>query len=131
MKKTIVTRQTKQRQLIYNNVVNRCDHPTADMIYEAVKKKDKKVSKGTVYRNLNILSDMGKITHVEVPGGDRFDRTTYPHYHIHCIRCGKVEDVDIKYNYQSDKKMATKSGYAIKGHNIVFEGLCPKCKKNI
>lgn len=128
MKKSIVTRQTKQRQLVYENVINRCDHPTADMIYEAVRKKDKKVSKGTVYRNLNILSDKGMITHVQVPGGDRFDSTIGPHHHIYCTRCGKVEDINIKYNYQTDKKIASKSGYEIKGHSIVFEGLCPKCK---
>lgn len=128
MEKAIVMRQTKQRQLVYDNVASRCDHPTVDMIYEAVRKKDKNISKGTVYRNLNILSDIGKINHVEVPGGDRFDSTVFPHYHIHCVRCGKVEDVDMKYDYQSDKKIASKSGYEIKGHNIVYEGLCPKCK---
>lgn len=128
MKKSIIPRKTKQRQLVYESVMSRCDHPTADMIYEAVRTKDKRISKGTVYRNLNILSEMGKITHVEVPGGDRFDSTIFPHYHIHCTGCGKVEDVDIKYNHQIDKKIASKYGYEIKGHDMVFDGLCPKCK---
>lgn len=127
-KENVNTRETKQRKIVYNVVMSRCDHPTADMIYESVRKIDKKISKGTVYRNLNLLSDMGKITHVEVPGGDRFDSTLGPHYHVHCIRCGNVEDVNLKYNYNKDKKIEEESGFYIKGHKLIFEGLCPMCQ---
>lgn len=122
-------RDTKQRQLVLDNVLGRCDHPTADMIYESVRKKDQNISKGTVYRNLNMLSSMGKITHVKVPGGDRFDSTLGSHYHVHCTKCGTVEDVNIKYNNKKDKEIEEQTGYNIIGHSLVFEGLCPKCKK--
>ena len=122
-------RDTKQRKLVLETVLGRYDHPTADMIYESVRKKDKKISKGTVYRNLNMLSSMGKITHVEVPGGDRFDSTLGPHYHVHCTNCGAVEDVKIDYNYKKDKEIEKETGYNITGHSLVFEGLCPMCDK--
>jgi len=60
-------RNSKQRQIILNAVMSRCDHPTADQIYFDVRTKDNKISRGTVYRNLRILSGNGEITNVKIP----------------------------------------------------------------
>ena len=66
-------RSTKQRQLIQEAVEKRHDHPTADQIYLDVRAADERVSRGTVYRNLGILSASGQISNVKVPAADRFD----------------------------------------------------------
>ena len=63
------TRYSYQREVIYNNVMSRKDHPTAEQIYEDVKKEIPNISLGTVYRNLNFLSDEGKILKVDLESG--------------------------------------------------------------
>ena len=82
-------RETKQRRLVLQAVRSRHDHPTAEQIYEDVHATDPKISHGTVYRNLNCLSEDGIICHVRVPGADRYDLRTDLHYHIYCVKCKK------------------------------------------
>lgn len=122
-------RQTRQRQLVLDTVKERLDHPTADMLYLDVRKKDEKISRGTVYRNLNVLADEGEILHIKVPGVDRFDWRTDYHYHVLCTGCGKVSDLDEKYNKALDRRIGKESGYQIARHRTIFEGLCPECQR--
>ena len=65
---------SRQRELIRNHLQSRCDHPTAEMIYTALKENDPKLSLGTVYRNLRLLSELGQISRLPGEDGpDRFD----------------------------------------------------------
>ena len=122
-------RETKQRHVILEVVKEHHDHPRADQIYEDVCKLDRRISRGTVYRNLSCLSDDGKICHVRVPGADRYDSRTDLHYHLICMRCGAVMDVPMDYQEQIDRMTAKKTGYLVNRHRIVVEGLCPDCQK--
>lgn len=61
-------RNTRQRQLVLDAVRVRCDHPTAEDVYRDVHAIDEHVSRGTVYRNLNLLAETGVITTVKAPG---------------------------------------------------------------
>lgn len=60
-------RDTRQRKLILDAVRRHTDHPSADQIFIEVRSTDSKISRGTVYRNLNYLADAGEITHVRAP----------------------------------------------------------------
>ncbi len=75
-------RYSQQREMILTCLRGTTAHPTADMIYQALKPENPKLSLGTVYRNLNQLADDGYIMrlpfHVE-----RYDANTQPHLH-HC-----------------------------------------------
>ena len=76
---------SRQRECIKEYLMHTTEHPTADTVYEHVKEEFPRISLGTVYRNLNLLADMGealKITTLD--GGDRFDGCTKPHYHFTC-----------------------------------------------
>ena len=75
-------RETKQRRIVLETVRSHTDHPTANTICEEVHAIDRKISQGTVYRNLNCLSEDGEILHIKVPGADRYDLRTDLHYHI-------------------------------------------------
>ena len=86
-------RETKQRRIVLETVRCHTDHPTANTIYEEVHAIDGKISQGTVYRNLSCLSEDGEILHIKVPGADRYDLRTDLHYHIICLKCGKVIDI--------------------------------------
>lgn len=121
-------RDTKQRRLVLQVVQERRDHPTADTIYEAVRSRDSRVSRGTVYRNLHLLSEEGDVYHVRAPGADRFDLRTDPHDHIICIRCKKVVDAPETRLLSLDAEVAAATGYRILCHQTIYEGLCPDCQ---
>ena len=120
-------RNSKQRQMILDAVMTRCDHPTADQIYLDVRAKDDKISRGTVYRNLGILSEKDEITNVKVPSADRYDSRLDRHYHIFCTGCGKVFDAPLKYREQYDEQIEKEPGFKINRHRLIFEGLCTEC----
>lgn len=108
--------------------MSRCDHPTADQIYFDVRTKDNKIGRGTVYRNLRILSGNGEITNVKVPSADRYDSRLGRHYHIYCISCGNVFDAPLDYHIEYDEQIEKKTGFQINRHRLIFEDLCLECK---
>lgn len=122
-------RDTKQRQLILDCVTEHHDHPTADDIYLDVRQRDSKISRGTVYRNLNVLSEDGSILHIKVPGADRFDSRKDNHYHIKCTECGRLIDISLPYEPQLDACAGAESGFLNISHQTFFEGVCPECNK--
>ena len=120
-------RTTRQRQLVLAAVRARADHPTADQIFLDAREADGKISRGTVYRNLDELAAQGEITHARLPGADRYDLRQDQHYHLYCTRCGQVVDAPIPYRPEDDAAVAQSTGFRIARHRLVFEGLCPAC----
>lgn len=123
-------RNTKQKELVLNAVNCLMCHATADEVYSYIKEKYPSISKGTVYRNLNVLAEEGKIKRIELPNeADRFDHTVDSHYHIKCIKCGKVYDVRRDDILNPIDLVKNKNGFDYMDCNIVFKGICPNCKK--
>lgn len=127
----IQRRNTRQRQLVLDAVEHLDDHPTAEEIYEYVHKTDDHVSRGTVYRNLNLLAQKGIILDVRVPGGDRFDHRTDCHPHLVCTECGKVMDAPYPADMHADEEVAKATGYSGVFHYSVFMGVCPECQQRL
>lgn len=125
------TRNTVQRAIIADELACLANHPTADEVYESVHEEHPTISRATVYRTLNRLSDEGKIGRVRINNGaDRFDHRSFPHYHVRCVRCGRVDDVMIDPIGEDVNKAAAKvSGYRICGHSLQFDGICPACQQ--
>ena len=125
-------RMTHQRQVILEEVMKDPGHPTADEIYERVRKKLPRISMGTVYRNLDILVSSGFISRIE-PGLPqmRFDGKTREHYHITCIRCGKIENAPIEPFGDTlntlEHALGRLTKFGIFGHKLEFMGLCKEC----
>jgi len=123
-------RMTNQRQVILEEIRKVNTHPTADEVYEMVRKRLPRISLGTVYRNLEILSTRGLIQKIgPVSIQMRFDGITKNHYHLRCIYCGSVEDAPIDPMENLERAIREKSDYSIIGHKLEFIGICPKCKK--
>ena len=123
------TRSTIQRSLVLEAVREVHGHATADEIYHHITSKYPTVSRGTVYRNLNLLAEMGEIRRVEVPGGaDHFEHKSPPHYHVRCIKCGKIFDVDMPFITDLEKNIRDRRGFEFLSHDIVFQGICPACR---
>lgn len=122
-------RNTKQRTLILDIVRAHGDHPTAEDIYRDVHEQNPKVSRGTVYRNLNLLKETGDIISIEVPGGNRFDRRCDPHAHVICCSCGAVCDAMVEHDHTVDGMAERQTGYIITRHETLFYGICPSCQE--
>lgn len=123
-------RMTRQRQVILEELRNTNLHPTADEVYELVRKRLPRISLGTVYRNLEILSGAGIIQKLEIGGTQkRFDGKPGNHYHVRCIRCGRAEDIPVKSAAVIEDAFRDVCDYQITGHQLVLTGLCPKCKE--
>jgi Fur family peroxide stress response transcriptional regulator len=87
-------RYSRQREEILRVVQTTDTHPTADWVYEQVRKTLPHVSLGTVYRNLNLLADEGLIQRVILDDGIvRFDGNTHDHHHFICTKTGKIYDI--------------------------------------
>lgn len=124
-------RNTYQKTLIKDIVLNTCTHPSADSVYEKVKEVCPTVSKATVYRVLSDLADKGEVFKVRVlDGPDRFDKTLHKHYHVKCSCCGKVVDTGYICHDDLEKVAEKDSDFKITGHEIIFEGICPDCQVN-
>lgn len=122
-------RNTRQRQIVLNAVTHRYDHPTAEQIYQDVQEVDSHISRGTVYRNLDVLERQNLLFQVHAPEANRFDLRCDNHYHMICTSCGKVCDAPVEYESQHDQTVAKLTGYQITRHQALWEGICPECQK--
>ena len=122
-------RATRQRQMILEELSKVTSHPSADEVYQMVRRRLPRISMGTVYRNLEILSSMGMIQKL-VSGGSlmRFDANASMHYHIRCVDCGRVDDVAVGPLAAIEEDVSNITDYKVLGHSLEFAGLCPSCK---
>ena len=124
------TRNTIQRSLVLEAVKELRCHATSDEVYDTLVKKYPNISRGTVYRNLNLLSASGEIRKVEMPSGaDRFDNLCHKHYHARCLKCGRVFHVEMEFLADFEKKIKYNHGFEIIGYDVLFKGTCPECNQ--
>src|SRR4030042_1491506 len=122
-------RQTDARRIILEEIKDLTSHPTADEVYEIVRKRIPKVSLGTIYRNLEVLSENGQIQKMEVGGTQkRFDGNTRNHYHLRCVACGRVIDLTAKPWKEIEKTVSKLNDQEILGHRLELIGICLSCK---
>lgn len=127
----MIKRNTIQCALVLEAVNRLRCHATADEIYDELIKEYPKISRGTVYRNLQRLCETGDIRRRAIPGGaDRFDHICSNHYHVKCVTCGRVFDVDMDYIADMEKFIKDTHGFVFTGHDIVFKGVCSECSNN-
>ena len=147
--------QTKQRQLILEAVRATNSHPTADELFQMIRRKLPTISLATVYRNLNFLSEIGEIRKLAMPGmpislatvyrnlnflseigeirklampgmPDRFDWRMDPHDHMVCDTCGQV--VDFVLPHDLGQEIASACGAQVDGYTLVAHGTCAHCR---
>lgn len=125
------TRNTTQREIVYQAILSRHGHATADMIYQDVYCNYPSISKATVYRNIRMLERQNKIMRIDVPNGaDYFEPVTYEHYHIRCTECGRIFDASLPFMPDLLKKeQAADDKFKISSCSVLFEGICPECNE--
>ena len=123
-------RETKQREAILTVLRNMRSHPTAGQIYDEVRKSIPNISKGTVYRNLQVLQEDGDITELNLNRTlGRYEVKQERHYHFRCEKCGRVFDLDEPVNTEIEKRVAERTGFKVSSHQTEFRGLCKDCQQ--
>ncbi len=121
-------RMTRQRKIILEELRRVNNHPSAEEIYDRVRAHLPRISLGTVYRNLEVLSELGEIQKLEYAGSiNRFDGDPKKHYHIRCMDCGRVDDAPIAPLNQIENNLYDATVFTIVGHRLEFIGFCPQC----
>lgn len=122
-------RVTKQRQVLLDELCKVHSHPTADDLYQMVRKRLPRISLGTVYRNLDLMAENGMIQKLEVGGTQkRFDGNAAPHYHVRCLKCGRVDDLGMSLDLDVEHHAREHTDFTILRHSLEFSGLCPDCR---
>lgn len=122
------TRMTKQRAVILEALRSVTSHPTADEIYGMVRKKLPRISLGTVYRNLDLLTSSGEIRRLDKAGVQkRFDGDMSPHHHVRCMVCGRVGDIHAPLRAPEAPQDAA-PGFTIHDVEMEFIGVCHQCR---
>lgn len=117
-----------QREVIRDYVKCNPVHPTADMVYSALKGDYPNLSLGTVYRNLNLLSDVGELMKIRIAdGSDRFDGRTDAHYHMVCEKCARVFDIELSALAEEVSAEAKRQGHTLTRIMLTLAGECSEC----
>lgn len=120
---------SRQRALIANSLKNRCDHPSADCLYQELRQVLPTISLGTVYRNLAFLEEHGQLLRLKsTDGRDHFDGDTVPHHHFCCSSCGNIFDVALPDDPSLDRQVEAQTGYQVTAHSLMFYGTCEGCR---
>jgi len=124
------SRMTVQRRAILEQLAGMDSHPTAEELHRELRRHLPHISLGTVYRNLDLLCRAGAVSRLDGNGSQvRYDGRQEPHLHIRCEGCGRVDDIPVPELPALQRSVAGRTDYEVRGYSIMFEGLCPRCRR--
>ena len=125
-------RYSHQREKIYQYLLTSIEHPSAEMVHEALRSEIQGLSLGTVYRNLKLLEDLGKVRRVTThQGSERYDAICGDHVHFICQDCGTIRDITGVDTEQLRESIPLSDGYESSKLDLVITGHCPQCTQYV
>lgn len=124
---------SNQREALLTLLRSTRSHPSADWLYENLRKEFPNISLGTVYRNLAQLAENGDILKISTSANkEHFDGFVHRHFHFVCNKCDKIYDVDLDGMDEIKNQAAEKLNADIEDYSLIFYGICENCssKKN-
>lgn len=124
---------SKQKEIVLSILKNSKSHPTAQEVFLKAREFQPNIAKGTVYRNLDILSKSGQIKQISIQNcSDRFDYMRFDHSHAICPKCGKIYDFDYDINCEGlCKEVLNQTNIELElPVSITVQGICKECRSN-
>ena len=125
-------RITPQRLAILRILATSREHPTAEAIYQQVHAQFPTTSLATIYKTVSLLGELGEIRQLSF--GEQRSRyngaTPHPHPHLVCVRCRRVQDLNLDDLQYLEARVARDTDYHILGHRLDFFGICPQCQES-
>ena len=120
---------TYQRLAIYQALYFTKEHPSAELIYQQVRKRFPMISLGTVYKTLEKFYEVGLVQKVSpMTEVARYDAIVSPHHHLVCVKCQKIEDV-LGSAVKEEVTLPEGNGFHVLRHQVLVQGYCPDCHK--
>ena len=120
-------RSTPQRQHVYEVLLQKKDHPTAEEVFIRAKKGMPEISIATVYNCLDALVNCGLVRQVNQDrAATRFCSNMQPHHHFYCDECGGAHDID-REDHTSEPPISMPRGFKPTRYEVTIRGLCPEC----
>ncbi len=125
---------TPQRRKVISTIALSQEHLTPIAIYEKLQSQYPGIGLATVYRTLEILTDLGLVCMVHSEGNGKsylLRRPTEHHHHLICSNCGTVIDFTNCSLHKLAQKLSRKTGFDINSHLLEFSGICPDCQVSV
>ena len=123
-------RITRQRQVILEELRKVDSHPDAKEVYDIVRHRLPNISLGTVYRNLNMLEQLGLLHRIQYGNISHYDGDLQRHFHLKCVMCAEVFNVDSSIIQGVDAHPLESQGFEVLDYKLELYGRCPNCRTN-
>jgi len=121
---------TTQRRAVFEAILGRTDHPTAEQLYRAVRGQLPQVSRMTVHRILATFTSLGLVARTCHPGSAaRFDPKLDQHHHLVCLDCGRIIDVEAPHLNHVRWPQIKSDDFQIQDYTVHFRGRCGRCSQ--
>jgi Fur family transcriptional regulator, peroxide stress response regulator len=121
---------TMQRRAVFEAIMDRRDHPTADQVFHVLHPRLPQLSRMTVYRILGTLVSLGLLSKTCHPGSTaRFDPKLHQHHHLVCLQCGDIIDLEDARLNKLPWPDVGRHGFQIEDYYIHFRGRCARCRQ--
>jgi len=128
--KIVKRRNTVQKKLILDTLRRLNCHASAGMVFRELQETNPEIGRATVFRVLSAMADDGELQRLKfTDDDDRFDITLFPHSHIVCRNCGRVDDVWFDKPPALADHVTDSAGFLVEEITIEFKGLCGSCRK--
>lgn len=129
-------KMTPQRKEILQIFVEHPEHLSAEDVYSFLREKESEIGLATVYRALDLLSELGILVQVDFGDGcaryelNTADPNVHHHHHLICVKCKKVIEFEEDLLDELEATISTKSGFKILNHEVKFLGYCKDCQSD-
>jgi Fur family ferric uptake transcriptional regulator len=127
-------RMTSQRQAIIDTVFNTEEHFTAEQLLEWARKRDKSVSRATVYRTLPLLTESGLVREMDFGKDHKFYDPNYAdhpnHSHIICNDCEKIVEFEDEMIAKLEDEISHRLGFSVETQRLQITGSCEQMKRS-
>ena len=125
-------RLTGQRRAIIESVFSTEQHFTADQLLEWSRRRDKSVSRATVYRTLPLLTESGLVRELDLGKEQQYYDPNYaehPHHnHIICQDCGKIVEFESEKNERLENEISQRLGFSVETHRLQITARCEELR---
>ena len=123
-------RMTRPRQAVAELIAAEPGHFTSADLVDRARTRHLDIGRATIFRTLEVLSELGVIERIDLPNGDHAYVGCEPahHHHVVCSRCGRTAEIADAGLRTVVREVARRTGFRVDEHRLELFGLCPTCQ---
>ncbi len=123
-------RLTEPRRVVAGLIAEQTGHFTAPDLEDVVRDRRLGISRATLFRALDLLTELGLVERLDLPTGEHayVPCARSHHHHVVCSVCGRTAEVEDCGVAEAVSEVGRRSGYRIDSHRLELFGLCRRCQ---